>query len=430
MQLDTSDDLQVARSILKEKQLFFCNQSFYQFDETLQLWAIIDERIIKGIILEKLGNKYKQAAVKNIIDIMAVTSYKDETELNTNEKKGELNCLNGFFNINTGRLSPHSEITKKYYSTNQFQVNYSPGATYNRWLQFVDEIFEPDSDKEDKKKLLQEIMGLCLTTLTKFEKAFYFLGNGQNGKSKVTEIIEAILGRSNFSSLEYEQLGQQFQTTQLINKLVNLCSDIDPRNKNSSGAFKRIVTGETMFADVKNKKGITFKPYCKLIFAANKLPQTTDTSKGYFRRIMILTFNRSFDGKQKDQDLGKKLLSEVDGIFLWAIDGLQRLKANDKLTSPESNERELEKYLENTNSVVSFINEQCEIIEQKDVWTKYQELYDAYGKYCKESGLRPFRKTEMRQEIVDRQFKGKVDFIRHGQRGNHYQNLKLNYLVE
>jgi putative DNA primase/helicase len=422
--MDPTDDLQVAEAILKENQIFFCNQCFYQFDEDLHLWVIIDEGTIKGIILKKIGNKYKQSTVRNIIDIMGVTSKKKETDINQNEKMGRINCRNGFYDINTGVLNLHSEETKAYYSTNQFQVNYSPGATYNRWLKFVDEIFEPDSDKEDKKKLLQEIMGLCLTMETKFEKAFYFLGNGQNGKSKAITVIETILGSSNFSSLDYEQLGQQFQTIKLLGKLANISSDIDFKNKASTGVFKKITSGDSIFADVKNRSGITFKAYCKLIFAANKLPHTTDTSKGYFRRIMILTFNRSFEGKEKDQDLEKKLLAEVDGIFLWAIDGLQRLKANDRLTTPKSCEEELAKYLENSNSVVSFVNEQCEISEQKNTWTEYQEFYDAYRKYCNESGLHSFKKTEMKLEIIDRQFKGRVTIVRWGS-GSRFQNIKI-----
>ena len=180
-----------------------------------------------------------------------------------------------------------------------------------------------------------------------------------------------------------------------------------------------------MLADVKNKKPIQFRPYCKLIFAANRLPQTNDTSRGYFRRIMILKLNQSFEGKRKDKDLRNKLLAEIDGIFLWMIDGLQLLQNNQKFTIPSSSEEELDKYLENSNSVVAYIHEKCEIKEHPDCWIAYQELFDGYKKYCAESGLLNFKKTEMKQEIIDRQFKGRVLFSRHGDRGNHFQNIRI-----
>jgi len=423
--VDVSNDLKVAEYILKENDLFFCNQFFYEYTGTY--WSITDERNVKRIILDVLKDKYKQTAVRNILDIIQVKSYVDDIDINLNESKGLVNCLNGFFNIHTGKHIPHSEETKSFFSTNQFQVNYSPGAKYSRWIQFLDEIFSGDPDKNEKKLLLQEMMGLCLTRETKFEKAFFLLGNGSNGKSLVLTILETILGRSNLSSLEFDQIGKQFLTYQLIGKLVNLCTDIDSKNKTSYGAFKRIVTGETMLADIKRKAPVNFKPHCKLIFAANKLPQTTDTSKGYFRRIMIVGFNQSFEGSRKDKDLRNKLIAEIDGVFLWMIDGLNRLLRNQKFTVPVSSEDEMEKYLENSNSVVAFVNERCEIKIQNDYYETYESLFSAYKKFCEESGLHHFKKTELKQEISDRQYKGRVLFVRHGlPKGNHFQNIKIN----
>jgi putative DNA primase/helicase len=421
--IDLANDLQVANHIIKTHDLFFCNQFFYTFNDGY--WSIVDDRKIKGVLLEILKERYKQTAVKNIMDIISLHAGKDESEINLNEKTGMINVKNGFFDVGAEKLIPHSNETKKYYSTNQFNVNYAPGASCPRWLQFLDEIFEGDDDSSDKILMLQEFMGLTLTRETKHEKALFLLGNGSNGKSVILEILSAILGDSNYSSLEFDQISKQFLTFQLMNKLVNLCTDIDYYNKASFGQFKRIVTGEPILADIKNKKPIQFRPHCKLIFAANRLPQTTDTSKGYFRRLLVLKLNQSFEGSRKDKDLKRKLLNEIDGIFLWMIDGLQRLQATGKFTIPESCEVELAKYLENSNSVVSFITDQCEIKKQHDYWTGYQELYDAYKEFCGNAGVKPFKKTEMRQEIVDRQFKNHVDFVKWGERGNHFQNIRI-----
>lgn len=421
--LDLGNDLQVASHIIKTNDLFYCNQFFYTFADGY--WSIVDDRIIRKKLLDVLKERYKQTAVKNIMEIISIKTGKDEKEINLNEKSGMINVLNGFFDIAEGKIKPHSAKTKKYYSTNQFNVNYAPGASCPRWLQFLDEIFEGDDDKPDKIKMLQEFMGLTLTRETKHEKALFLLGNGSNGKSVILEVLSAILGDSNYSSLEFDQISKQFLTFQLMNKLVNLCTDIDYYNRASFGQFKRIVTGEPILADIKNKKPVQFRPHCKLIFAANRLPQTTDTSKGYFRRLLVLKLNQSFEGTRKDKDLKVKLLAELDGIFLWMIDGLQRLQATGKFTIPESCEDELAKYLENSNSVVSFVNDRCEIKKQNDYWEEYQVLYDAYLEFCKNAGVKSFKKTEMRQEIVDRQFKGQVYFERSGSRGNHYKNIRL-----
>ncbi len=421
---DQSTDLGGALSIIQQHKMFYCNGMFYMNKNNC--WEPIEEAHIKSIILELLQGSYSQGKMKNIIDIMKVKTSKSDDEINLSEKKGLLNCINGFLDIKTMKLQKHCAKTNDYYSTNQFTVNYSPGASCPRWLQFLEEIFDGDADKVDKIALLQEFMGLCLTTDVKHQKALFLLGNGSNGKSIILDILEAILGKTNSSSLDFEQLGKQFMTSQLMNKLLNVCNDIDYKSTTSYGAFKRIVTGETILADRKNREPVKFKPHCKLIFAANRLPQTTDTSKGYFRRLFILKLNNSFEGVRKDKDLKGKLLAEIDGIFLWVIYGLQRLNETERFTHPKSSEDELEKYLENSNSVIAFVRETCEIREAKDHWVIYQELYDAYKKFCNESGWRCFKKTEFRQEICDRQLKDQVFFVRHGDRGNHFQNIKLN----
>jgi putative DNA primase/helicase len=311
--IDLGNDLQVANHIIRTHDLFYCNQFFHTFKDGY--WSIVDDRIIRKKLLEVLKERYKQTAVKNIMEIVGIKTGKDEAEINLNEKSGMINVLNGFFDIAEGKITPHKAETKGYFSTNQFSVNYAPGASCPRWLQFMDEIFEGDDDKAEKINMLQEFMGLTLTRETKHEKALFLLGNGSNGKSVILEVLSSILGDSNYSSLEFDQISKQFLTFQLMNKLVNLCTDIDYYNRASFGQFKRIVTGEPILADIKNKKPVQFRPHCKLIFAANRLPQTTDTSKGYFRRLLVLKLNQSFEGSRKDKDLKSKLFKELDGIF-------------------------------------------------------------------------------------------------------------------
>lgn len=421
-EIDQSNDLNRARAIMQKHRMFFYNGMFYM--NSNDCWKPVEDGLIKSIILDLLQGGYKQTTVKNIIDILQLKTKKTDEEINLNEKNGLINCINGFLNIRTMNLQNHCAKTQDYYSTNQFLVNYAPGAQCPRWLQFLEEIFDGDDDKEDKKSLLQEFMGYCLTTDVSHQKALFLLGNGSNGKSIILDVLEAILGKTNSSSLDFEQLGKQFMTNQLINKLLNVCNDIDYKSTTSYGTFKRIVTGETILADRKNRDPVKFKPHCKLIFAANRLPQTSDTSKGYFRRLFILKLNNSFEGTNRDKDLKSKLMNELDGIFLWVISGLQRLTDKQNFTNAKSSDDELEKYLENSNSVIAFIREACEIKKAKDHWVRYDELYKAYVEFCKESGWKSFKKTEFRQEVIDRQYKGDVIYIRHGDRGNHFQNIK------
>jgi len=419
--IDTNNDREVAEFIISSNDLFYYNQSFYTYESNV--WKPIGLFRIKQQILEILQDKYKQSRVNNILDIIQLNCRKEAEEINLNKKYNALNVKNGVYYLNENKLKPHNEETKQMFSTNLFDIDYKVNAKCERWEQFLYEVFQPDKDKYDKILLLQEYLGYCLTQDVAFQKALLLLGTGSNGKSKVIEVMENILGEENYSNLELNQLSNKNYIVELQNKLANFCSEIDHKNKFSSSVFKRIVTGETLTGDAKFKHPIQFRPYCKLIFAANDLPKTSDTTKGYFRRLLIIKFNRSFDGKQKDTNLLSKLLNESDGIFNWLLEGLNRLYENNEFTVPESSYEEIERYLEASNSVVSFIADKCVIINEKDIFETYDNLYTEYKIFCSDSNLRPFSKVNFRAEI-QKQYPGKIIFDRRGDRGNHFQNIK------
>jgi len=419
---DISNDLEVANYIIKELDPFYYNQSFYIYSGSY--WKPIDHNKIRKEVLNILQDKYKQSRVNNIIDIIQLKTLKELNEINLNSGKNALNVQNGMYFINEKKLISHNQESKEFYSTNLFNIHFNKTAKCERWERFVNEIFEPDPDKENKIMLLQEYLGYCLTQDVSFQKALLMLGNGSNGKSKILEVMEKILGKENHSNIELHQLSNKNYIVELQNKLVNFCSEIDHKNQFSSGIFKRIITGETLTGDAKFKHPIKFQPICKLLFATNDLPKTTDTTKGYFRRLLILKFNRNFEGKDKDINLLNKLKSELDGIFNWLLIGLERLYNNTKFTIPESSIDEINKYLEFSNSVVSFINEKCEITKDPDQYEVYDFFYDEYRTYCNGSGDKPFKKTNFKIEI-EKQFQNKIIFSRTGQLGNHFQNVKI-----
>ncbi len=422
MSFDINNDLEVAEYILNINDLFFHNQSFYVTENNY--WHPVSDEKIKIEILNILGKKYTQGRKNNILDIIKLKVHREVSEINLHRKDNALNINNGLYYLDTREIKPHDDSTKEKFATNLFPIDFQKDAKCERWMKFIYEIFEPDDDKYDKVTLLQEYLGYCLTGIVSYQIALLLLGNGSNGKSLILQVLEKILGNENYSNIELHQLSNKNYIVELQNKHVNFCSEIDSRSSFSSGIFKRIVAGETLTGDAKFKNPIKFQPYCKLIFATNDLPKTTDTTKGYFRRLLILKFNRSFEGSEKDIHLIDDLYTELPGIFNWMLEGLERLQSNKRFTVPPSTIIELEKYLESSNSVVSFINEKCQLTNDFNVFEKYDDLYRHYRNYCGESGDKPFKKTNFKIEI-EKQYQGKIVFNRTGMVGNHFQGIKL-----
>ena len=64
----------------------------------------------------------------------------------------------------------------------------------------------------------------------------------------------------------------------------------------------------------------------RCIFATNTLPFFYDKSDGLWDRLRIVPFTERFRGTDKqDSNLTGKLITELPGIFNWAIDGLRLL---------------------------------------------------------------------------------------------------------
>ena len=295
-----------------------------------------------------------------------------------NDIEGFLNVKNGIFHIQTKNLSPHHEA---YYSTIQLKVHYNPAAKCPRWEQFLVEVFEGDLERI---ALIQEFMGYSLVPDTRYEKALHMIGEGANGKSTLIKVWEQLLGPENISSVTLSNLKDQFHRVTLHRKLLNMAAELNSMTVNQSDYFKRIVSGDTINAAHKLKPVFSFRPYARLVFAMNRMPQVKDTSHGFYRRLILVPFNRKFEGEDADKSLSNKLLAELDGIFLWALEGLERLYQNDGFTEPQSSRKRLAGYKRANNPVVAFVEDCCEL--EADASTKKQDLYEQFKDYCSDSG--------------------------------------------
>ena len=98
-------------------------------------------------------------------------------------------------------------------------------------------------------------------------------------------------------------------------------------------------------------------------------------------------------------DLLDKFRAEADGIFLFALEGLKRLMHNRyRFSETAANKAELQQYREDSDSVLSFIQDCCICEETTEVGST--ELFNAYKNYCEESGMKPYAQNKFTQQIL------------------------------
>lgn len=283
---------------------------------------------------------------------------------------------NGVFNLNSEELIPYDD---SMFFTRKSPVNFIKEADCPKFLESLREIVCGD---ERLLMCIQEIFGYTLINNTKGERAFYFIGVGSNGKSFIAEILANMVGVANVSNIPLSRFSEKFGTEGLIDKSVNIANENEIGNAISTENLKIFVSGDRTSIARKYKGDLNYKSTCKMIFLLNKLPDTLDNTHGYYRKILIVPFNRIFQQEEMDKNLKEKVLEELSGVLNWAIEGAKRLINNDyKFTECEAIEKVTKAYKEEQNPVESFLKDAL-IYEDGNSETK-KEILDSYKLWIK-----------------------------------------------
>jgi putative DNA primase/helicase len=345
--------------------LVFTNQAFYGY--TQGYFKLLDETA--GVAHEVYDywsetaseeeiEKITSGKIEEVVKMLKIIYARDISEMAPNKS---LICLNnGTLDTDTYELLEHSPVHRLMVKTN---IDWIPTAKCPRWLQFMDEVFEFDIDKNEKIAFMQEWFGYCLVQDCSMQRFLWLVGEGGNGKGIVEEVLTKLVGEANVSHAHLDRLNEPYVRAELSGKLINFSSEMSANSTVSDGYFKSIVGGDKTEAAKKYGASFTFTPYVRMIAATNHLPRLLDSSDGFARRAVILTFNRQFKGANKDSKLKDKLFAELPGILVWAVGGLKDLRKRDDFNVPQSSNAVLAQYRLESDPVALFADE-C--LEQSD----------------------------------------------------------------
>ena len=293
---------------------------------------------------------------------------------------------NGVLDLEDGNLHPYNP---KYLSTVRLPFSYNHYQKAPRFDKYLDEVTCGD---DELKCILQEFSGYCLSNSTAAEKAGVLLGTGCNGKSVYAGILQLILGKGNYANSTLSSLNSTFGLEPLVNARVCIATENDAGKINTS-TFKALISGDSVEINRKYKKAFTVRLSTKLVMIFNELPKSNDDlTHGFFRKLLIIPFRRTFKPEEIDRNLLGKLEKELPGILFWAVEGLKRLKDHHYQFSPcRVCDECLERYKASLNPVSEFI-EDCYVLKAKHSINK-SDIYLRYLQYCEDNA----------QEVVSRQ---------------------------
>jgi len=298
----------------------------------------------------------------------------DAPELWERPPLDEVNVANGILNVEARDLRPHDPA---FLSPVQIPANYDPAATCPEWERFVGEVFP-----EDAQALAWEMAADLMTPARSAQKAVLLLGEGSNGKSTYLTALTAFVGSTNCAGVSLHKLeSNQFATTRLIGKLANICPDLPSAHLSETTVFKAVTGGDRVHAEYKYGRDLfEFEPFCRLVFSANHVPRSGDASHAFFRRWLVIPFDRTFEpGESTPRAVLDARLSapgELSGVLNKALDMLPDLRRRG-FTESESMRQAWEEFKSMTDPVAVWLARNT--VESVEAFVPMADLRRAYN---------------------------------------------------
>ena len=381
------DEVAFCASFLHQHPMKCVRNRLFTVDGMIEDEGKIQQMILDEVMTcQSIGIAKK---VKSLFDTVKLMAYSEPLPIDTDR----IHVANGTYFLN-GTFTGD-----KTYCNNRMKVKYNPNAPQpQKWLHFLSDLLVPEDIPT-----LQEYLGYCLIPSTKGQKMLMLIGKGGEGKSRIGLVMRSILGDSmNTTSIQKIE-NNRFSRADLENKLLMVDDDMDMSALPKTNYIKSIVTAECkMDLERKGVQSYQSQLYARfLCFGNGALTALHDQSDGFFRRQIVLTTKDRPSDRTDDPFLVEKLMSEMEGIFLWCLEGLHRLLANNyQFTISGQAIENVETVKRSSNNVIEFLQSEGYIRFKADAQASSKAIYEAYKLWCEDNVRKPMSANRLSSELA------------------------------
>lgn len=411
---DSRSPTPIAKSILKELFehehcliLRYCHGTFwkwkkakYQILENEELRQITYHFLMDAKISDQDGvetdfnpDKY---VVDNVIDALKAlcfTSHHPESGPTwLGNKKGSdpqhlISFQNGILDVKEWINNKSTNLiqhTPLLMNTVSLGFDFNPTASKPfRFLQFLNQIWPNDIESQNT---LQEWMGYALIPDTSLQKIFVLIGAPRSGKGTIARVMTQLIGSTNVAGPTISSLSENFGLEPLLNKSLAIISDARFSGSKTHIVIERLlsISGQDLLTiNRKYKSAISTSLATKIMIISNDIPNFRDASGALLNRYIMLNLTQSWLGKE-DCNLTETLNQELDGILIWALEGLERLQKRGSFTQPMASSEIIEDLREISSPISTFVNERCELnpfgkVSAKTLYATYVDWHKSRG---------------------------------------------------
>jgi phage/plasmid-associated DNA primase len=383
-----NDHSEIARAVIKDLEQYnlirYVGEKFMKWAGSH--WVELRKSDIRHLISSSYGHLNACKKSSDINGVLNVVAFLCEQTILKKPVKG-INFANGFLTEEL-KLVPHDPDYGMVY-TLPFRYLEDQAGKFPKFAQFMARSWDRDSDYHEKMVCLQEVMSVVLFGLgSKFQRAVLLHGAPASGKTQLLRMIEMLVPPEGKCSVPPEEWGDKFLPTAMHLKVLNICGELSDKKRIDGQKFKDIIDGSAMSGQFKGQQVFSFKPELTHLFASNHLPKTDDTSGGFTRRWVFLTFHYPVKDCDKVLDLGDIIAAEErEAIAAWCVQAMPALMQRSSYTLPMSHHLLTAEFANINNSVRLWLLEAGKIkFNVEGGFVQETRAYNSYYAFCAGAG--------------------------------------------
>jgi len=284
-------------------------------------------------------------------------------------------------------------------------VSYDPDAECPEYDRAIRQVMCHD---DELLRHFEEVAGYLIQPRRYEKNYFMFYGQrGNNGKSKVKDLICQLIGNTNVLSVKLDKFGGgNHDNASLVGKMLLVDDDMKKGIKLDDGLLKTISELKLLTANPKGKATYQFMSYAAVLMCTNHWPMTTDLTKAMISRANIIPFNAYFDehADTTDKELFTRIAeNELSGVLNRFLEGFRRMKRRGRWLYPEACNETKKDWLLHTNNLFQFVDIYME--DDDDSYIDSPSLRDVYLQWCAMEGInRPVQNRRLRGYLEEMGF--------------------------
>lgn len=382
-------------------------KQFYRYEPATGLWRVTsDEGLLAEISRALLdlsgdvsgagGDFLRSNAARSQRVVKAIANYvRAEVEVRgvfaNGGQRRVVHALNGMVHLDAAGpvLRP---FAPSYFSRNQIPHDFVPGAQCPRFLrELLGRGFGPDDCE-----MVQRLAGLLLVGQNLAQKLVLLRGKGGAGKSRITALLQALVGEANVAALRPEKLNDRFELGFFIGKTALFGAELGPRvlMTEAASVLKSLTGGDTLPAELKGRGRPSLRGQFNIWGTTNfkAVVRVEGDVEAWERRLVVLDYDAP-PPEKKIPDFELVLMREEGpGILAWAVEGarhyLMELDRGELLRMHPAAKQRVANLLDESRSVEMFVRDVVATMNGGDGVT-LDEAGEDYCEWCGDRSWEP-----------------------------------------